>query len=80
MQTRKELREKIHALETERARLIVEIDGLRKTAEARVVALESEVGQMREEAKNLRELVGDGGNPKDPAANSPKIQILPSSN
>jgi len=57
MQTLKDLREKIQALETERARLMVEVDGLRKAAESRVTVLEGEVSQIREEAKSLRELL-----------------------
>ncbi|MCW4011000.1 MAG: hypothetical protein NWF05_10340 [Candidatus Bathyarchaeota archaeon] len=58
MQTLKELREKIQALEAERKRLIGEIEVLRKTAEARAATLESEVSRLREEAKSLRELTG----------------------
>lgn len=58
MQTLKALREKIQALETERADLMNEIEKLRKAAESRAVALESEVSQMREEVKSLKELLG----------------------
>ena len=58
MQTLKALREKIQALETERAGLMGEIEKLRKAAESRAVALESEVSQMREEVKSLKELLG----------------------
>lgn len=61
--TLRELREKIKALEAERARLLVEIEGMRKTAEARLASLENEVGQMREEAKSLHELLD--GNAKE---------------
>ncbi len=59
MLTLRDLREKIQALEAERARLLVEIGEMRKAAESRVAALESEVGQMREEAKVLRELLSN---------------------
>jgi len=52
------LREKIRTLETEQARLVLEVQGLRKAAESRAAALEGEVTQMRQEAKSLRELVG----------------------
>ena len=74
MGTLKELREKIQVLEAERARLAIEVEGLRKAAESRVAALESEVGQMREEAKSLRELLA---NNTKTATNSPDMQILP---
>jgi uncharacterized protein YlxW (UPF0749 family) len=58
MQTLRNLREKIKTLETERANLMIEIDKLRKVAESRAMALESEVGMLREEVKSLRELLG----------------------
>ncbi len=58
MQTLRNLREKIKTLETERANLMIEIDKLRKVAESRAMALESEVSMMREEVKSLRELLG----------------------
>ena len=58
MQTLTNLREKISTLESERANLMVEIENLRKTAESRVVALESEVSMLRNEAKSLRDLLG----------------------
>ena len=77
MQTLKELREKIQALEAERTRLMGEIEGLRKQAEARAAALEAEVGQMREEAKSLNAIL-DGAQAKGAtaakAAGSPTIQ------
>jgi hypothetical protein len=58
MQTLTNLREKINTLETERASLIVEIENLKKVAESKVDALESEVGMLRSEAKSLRDLLG----------------------
>ncbi|MCJ7429650.1 hypothetical protein MUO83_00360 [Candidatus Bathyarchaeota archaeon] len=58
MQTLKNLREKIETLETERSNLMIEIDNLRKVAESRVTALESEVSMMHEEVKSLRDLLG----------------------
>jgi chromosome segregation ATPase len=60
MQTLKNLREKIKTLETQRANLMLEIDELKKVAESRVNALESEVGMLREEVKSLKELLGYG--------------------
>jgi hypothetical protein len=58
MHTLKEFREKIQNLETERSRLLREIESLRKAAELRAVTLEGEVIQMREEVKSLREFLG----------------------
>jgi hypothetical protein len=63
MQTLKVLRERIQALETEKAGLMVEVEKLRKAAEARALELEAEVGQMREEAKSLKALLGNGEKP-----------------
>ena len=65
MQTLKILRERIKTLETERANLMIEIDKLRKVAESKATALESEVGMLREEAKSLRELLGYTEQPED---------------
>jgi uncharacterized protein YlxW (UPF0749 family) len=58
VQTLRNLREKIKTLETERANLMIEIDDLRKVAEARVNALESEVSTLREDVKSLRNVLG----------------------
>ena len=58
--TLKNLREKLKTLETERANLLVEIDGLKKMAEAKANALESEIGMLREEVKSLKQLLGVG--------------------
>lgn len=69
MQTLKSLREKIQMLETERKNLIEEVEALRSAAESRVVNLENEVNQMREEAKSLKELLD--------AADKAPVQPLP---
>jgi len=58
MLTLKNLREKIETLETERANLMIEIDKLRKVAESRVNALDSEVHTLREQVEDLRDLLG----------------------
>jgi len=58
MQTLVSLREKINTLETERASLMVEIEKLRRVAEARVATLENEVSTLRNDAKSLRDLLG----------------------
>ena len=56
--TLRNLREKITRLETERVSLLVEIEKLKKVAEARANALETEVNELREELKSLREFLG----------------------
>jgi predicted nucleic acid-binding Zn-ribbon protein len=57
MQSLKDLREKISHLEDERARLLAEVEDLRKTAEARIAALEGEVSQLRKDVSSLREFL-----------------------
>jgi len=42
----------------ERKYLLVEIEGLKKIADAKAVSLESEVGALRDEVKSLKTLVG----------------------
>ena len=58
MQTLKTLRDRIRTLETERANLMLEIGELRKVAESRVNALDTEVNMLREEVRSLRDLLG----------------------
>ncbi|MCL5948877.1 MAG: hypothetical protein M1490_00165 [Candidatus Bathyarchaeota archaeon] len=62
--------EKIKTLEAEKKNLLVEIEGLKKMADAKAVALESEVGLLRDEVKSLKVLM----NPSEPSAQN-KIQI-----
>jgi uncharacterized protein (UPF0335 family) len=50
--------EKIKTLEAEKKDLLVEIEGLRKIADAKAIVLESEVGVLRDELKSLKTLVG----------------------
>jgi len=57
MQTLKDLREKIRALETEKASLLAEIEQLKKTAEAKATALEQEVAALKDEAEALKKLL-----------------------
>lgn len=61
--------EKIKTLEAEKKNLLVEIEGLKKIADAKAVALESEVGVLRDEVKSLKTLVGP-----EPTAQS-KMQL-----
>jgi hypothetical protein len=49
--------ERIRALETERQNLLVEIEELKRMADAKAKALESEIGMLRDEVKSLRILL-----------------------
>ena len=72
-----DLKEKIHSLETERARLANEVEIMRKAAENRVTILERDISQLRAESKALRELllsserIGVAGSASKPAAAAP---------
>jgi hypothetical protein len=50
--------EQIRALEAERGNLLVEIEELKKMADAKAKALESEINMLRDEVKELRLLLG----------------------
>ena len=50
--------EKLKSLETERRNLLLEIEELKKMADSKARALESEVSMLREEVKSLRILLG----------------------
>ena len=54
--------EKIKTLEAEKNSLLAEIEGLKKMADAKAVALENEVGALRAEVKSLKVLM----NPSEP--------------
>jgi hypothetical protein len=62
--------EKIKTLAVEKKNLLVEIEGLKKMADVKAVALESEVGALRDEVKSLKVLM----NGSEPNAQN-KIQI-----
>jgi hypothetical protein len=49
--------ERIKALETERRNLLLEIEELKRMADAKAKALESEVNMLRDEVKSLRILL-----------------------
>jgi len=50
--------ERIRALEGERKNLLLEIEELKKMADAKANALESEINMLRDEVKELRLLLG----------------------
>ena len=49
--------ERIRALESERKNLLLEIEELKKMADAKAKALESEINMLRDEVKSLRVLL-----------------------
>jgi uncharacterized protein (UPF0335 family) len=57
MSSFKSIVEKIRALEAERKNLLLEIEELKRMAEAKAKALESEVNILRDEVKSLRILL-----------------------
>jgi len=57
MQLLEDLREKIKALENEKASILAEIVELREKAEAKVSTLEGEIAELKKERKALRELL-----------------------
>ena len=58
--------EQIRALETERGNLLLEIEELKKMADTKAKALESEINMLRDEVKELRLLLsGDGDDDLD---------------
>ena len=50
--------EKIKSLETDRRNLLLEIEELKKMADSKAKALESEVNMLREEVRSLRMILG----------------------
>lgn len=57
--------EQIRALETERQNLLLEIEELKKMADAKARALESEISMLRDEVKELRLLLSGEDDTKD---------------
>jgi hypothetical protein len=57
--------EQIRALEAERGNLLLEIEELKKMADAKAKALESEISMLRDEVKELRLLLGGEDNNED---------------
>jgi len=51
--------ERIRALEAERKTLLLEIDDLKKKADAKALVLEREVTSLRDEVKSLRVLLNE---------------------
>jgi uncharacterized protein (UPF0335 family) len=58
--------EKIKSLEAEKKTLLQEIDELKKMADAKATALETEVGSLRDEVKSLKILISGSEQIVDP--------------
>ncbi len=58
--------ERLRTLDTERRNLLLEIEELKKMADSRADALESEVSMLKEEVKSLRQLLGADEPEPDP--------------
>jgi uncharacterized coiled-coil DUF342 family protein len=61
--------EKIKTLEAEKKELLLQIDELKKMADAKATALETEVASLREEANTLKILMGQ----EQPSVNQLKV-------
>jgi CHASE3 domain sensor protein len=57
MSVLKDTIEKLRNLEAEKKSLLLEIDELKKTADTKVTALESEVNALRDEVKSIKILM-----------------------
>jgi hypothetical protein len=66
--------DKIKCLEAEKTNLLLEMEELKKMADAKAVALESEVGTLRDEVKSLKVLI-NGSEPTELNEDQAKIQI-----
>jgi predicted nucleic acid-binding Zn-ribbon protein len=69
MSSLKDTIEKIKKLETEKKNLLLEIEELKKMADSKATALESEIAALREEAKSLKSLMGQ----EQPSVNQLKV-------
>jgi hypothetical protein len=61
--------EKIKNLESEKKSLLLEIEGLKRMADAKAIALENEIVALRDEVRTLKVLMGS----EQPNANPLKI-------
>ena len=61
--------EKIKSLETEKKSLLLEMENLKKMADAKATALENDVVALRDEIKSLKILMG----PEQPNPNQLKV-------
>jgi seryl-tRNA synthetase len=66
--------ERLRTLENERKNLLLEIDELRKMADSRAEALQSEVSMLKEEVKSLRVLLGADEPELDPVQKKKQLR------
>ena len=64
--------ERIRQLENERRNLLLEIDELKKMADSKARALESEVTMLREEVRSLRMILSPGDVEPEPDSTKKK--------
>lgn len=64
--------ERIRALENERKNLLLELEELKKMADAKAKALESEINMLRDEVKSLRALLSGEDLEADPTSKKKK--------
>ncbi|MGA3060046.1 MAG: hypothetical protein ABSD92_06705 [Candidatus Bathyarchaeia archaeon] len=69
MNSLKDTIEKIKNLENEKKNLLLEIEDLKKMADTKAAALEVEIASLREEAKSLKNLMGQ----EQPSVNQLKV-------
>lgn len=69
MSSLKDTIQKIKNLEAEKKNLLLEVQDLKKMADAKATALEVEVASLREEAKSLKILMGQ----EQPSVNQLKV-------
>jgi regulator of replication initiation timing len=66
--------ERLRTLENERKNLLLEIEELRKMADSRAEALQSEVSMLKEEVKSLRVLLGADEPEPDPVQKKKQLR------
>jgi uncharacterized protein YlxW (UPF0749 family) len=74
MSNLKSMVEHLRTLENERKNLLLEIEELKKMADSKARALESEVGMLREEVRSLRVLLGAGEPEPDPGEKKKQLR------
>jgi len=66
--------ERLRTLENERKNLLLEIEELRKMADSRAEALQSEVSMLKEEVRSLRVLLGADEPEPDPVEKKKQLR------
>lgn len=74
MSNLKSMVEHLRTLENERKNLLLEIEELKKMADSKAKALESEVSMLREEVRSLRVLLGAGEPEPDPGEKKKQLR------